>query len=127
VFEMNKGHHDATMLPTTVAGPSHTVDGREIPLASASASTKDGQVLVSLTNVDLDAPLQIDLAFRGGAVTGATGRLLTGDRPDARNRPGAVDVVSPIAFEGFETTSTGLRLTLPPHSFATLALHIDAV
>jgi alpha-N-arabinofuranosidase len=109
----------------TVAGPMHTVDGHEIPLASASASTKDGQVLVSLTNVDLDAPLQIDLRFRGGAVTGATGRLLTADRPDAHNRPGAVDVVSPIAFEGFETTSKGLRLMLPPHSFATLALHID--
>ncbi|WP_308471771.1 alpha-L-arabinofuranosidase C-terminal domain-containing protein [Rathayibacter sp. AY1D2] len=125
VFEMNKGHHDATVLPTTVAGPTHAVDGREIPVASASASTKDGRVLVSLTNVDLEEPLEVSLDFRGGTVTGATGRLLTADRPDAHNRPGAADEVSPVALEGIETTATGLRVTLPPHSFATVTLELS--
>ncbi|WP_367882254.1 alpha-L-arabinofuranosidase C-terminal domain-containing protein [Rathayibacter oskolensis] len=122
VFEMNKGHHEATVLPTTLSGPTHEVDGRAIPVASASASTKDGRVLVSLTNVDLDAPLEIALDFRGGSVADATGRLLSADRPDAHNRPGAADEVSPVPFDDFETTATGLRVTLPPHSFATISL-----
>ncbi|WP_374206644.1 alpha-N-arabinofuranosidase [Rathayibacter sp. VKM Ac-2928] len=124
VFEMNKGHQDATVLPTTVAGPTHAVDGREIALASASASVKDGRVLVSMTNVDLDEPLEIELSFRGGSVTGATGRLLTADSPQAHNRPGDADAVSPVPLEGLETTATGLRVTLPPHSFATVSLEL---
>ena len=125
VFEMNKGHQDATFLSSVVSGPSHTVDGEEVPLASASASVKDGQVLVSLTNVDLESPLEVELTFRGGAVSGARGRILTADAPDAHNRPGAADVVSPVALEGIETTAEGLRITLPPHSFATVTLDLD--
>jgi alpha-N-arabinofuranosidase len=124
VFEMNRGHHDATSLPATVAGPARTVDGREIPLASASASAKDGRVLVSVSNVDLEEPLEIELAFRGGAVDDVVGRILTADRPDAHNRPGDADAVSPVPFDAYERTAGGLRLTLPPHSFATLSLRI---
>src|SRR5665647_1708979 len=76
VFEMNKGHQDATSLPTHVAVPSRTVAGRDVPVVSASASTKDGTVLVSVTNVDLDAPLEVDVGHRDErrAVPGARGR-----------------------------------------------------
>lgn len=126
VFEMNKGHQDATVLPTTVAGPSRSIGGNDIPLTSASASTKDGRVLVSVSNVDLENPLEIELTFRGGTVSDASGRLLTADAPDAHNRPGAPDAVSPLPLEGIQVTADGLRLTLPPHSFATVSLQLDA-
>ncbi|WP_307858692.1 alpha-N-arabinofuranosidase [Clavibacter michiganensis] len=126
VFEMNRGHHDATSLPAVVAGPVRRVDGREIPLASASASAKDGRVLVSLTNVDLDEPQEVVVSFRGGRAADVAGRILTADRPDAHNRPGDADAVHPVPLEGIETTADGVRLTLPPHSFATLSLRLEA-
>lgn len=126
VFEMNKGHQDATAIPTTIDAPSRSVDGRDIPVASASASVAGGRVLVSLTNVDLDEPLDVELVFRGGSARGATGRLLTADRPDAHNRPGAADAVSPTPLEGIEETATGIRVTLPPHSFATVSFDVVA-
>lgn len=121
VFEMNRGHHDATSLPTHVAGPSRTVGDRDVPVTSASASTKDGRVLVSVTNVDPDTPLEVEVELRGGRLAGAAGRLLTGDAVTAHNRPGAADAVSPRPLEGLVPTATGVRLTLPPHSFATVS------
>jgi alpha-N-arabinofuranosidase len=126
VFEMNRGHHDAASLPTIVSGPARARDGREVPLASASASAKDGRVLVSLSNVDLDGPQEVVVSFRGGRVDDVVGRILTADRPDAHNRPGDADAVHPVPLEGIETTADGVRLTLPPHSFATLSLRLEA-
>jgi len=125
VFEMNKGHHDATSLPTHVSGPSRTVAGRDVPVVSASASTKNGTALVSVTNVDLDAPLEVELQVRGATLSGATGRLLWADSANAYNRPGAADTVSPVRLEHLEQTPAGLRLTLPPHSFATVSATIQ--
>ncbi|MBN9325652.1 MAG: alpha-N-arabinofuranosidase, partial [Cellulomonas sp.] len=125
VFEMNKGHHDATSLPTHVAGPSRAVAGRDVPTVSASASTRDGSMLVSVTNVDLDAPVEIELQVRGGVVSDATGRVLSAGSAAAYNRPGAADVVSPVGLDHLERTPAGLRLTLPPHSFATVSATIQ--
>src|SRR5690606_6523979 len=43
VFEMNTGHHDADLLDTHVVGSeTRSIDGRELPMISTSASIKDG-------------------------------------------------------------------------------------
>lgn len=120
VFEMNSGHHDATSLPAHVVAPRHAVDGVEAPTVSASASISGDSVLISVTNVDLES-VTVDVDIRGGEVNDATGRILTAERPDAYNRPGDGDAVSPKPLSGIETTPTGLRIVLPPHSFVTVS------
>ena len=125
VFEMNKGHHDATSLPTHVTGPTRTIGEREVPVASSSASTKDGSILVSVTNVDPDSPLEVEIVVRGGRLAAPVGRLLSADSMTAHNHPDAPDAVSPVALEGIRTTGSGLRLTLPPHSFATVTAVLE--
>ena len=124
VFEMNKGHQGSTVLPTTVDGPTRTVAENGVPLLSASASTRDGRVLVSLTNVDLVDSLEVALDVRGGVLVDPLARLLSSDDPSAHNRPGSADVVSPVPLNGVVTTGTGFTLTLPPHSFATISLKV---
>lgn len=125
VFAMNRGHHDAASLPTHVAGPTRTVGDREVAVTSASASTKDGALLLSVTNVDHDAALDVEVEIRGGRLGAAVGRLLTAGSMTAHNRPGAPDEVSPVALEDVRTTPTGLRFTLPPHAFATVSAPLE--
>ncbi|WP_342762307.1 alpha-N-arabinofuranosidase [Kineococcus rhizosphaerae] len=122
VFAMNKGHHDAASLPLTVRGngPSRTVGQDELPTFSASASTKDGQVLLSLTNLDADEPLDVEIDVRGAAAGTPVGRLLTAPEIAAHNTASATPVqVRPL--DDVSLTDGTLRVTLPAHSFATVS------
>ncbi|WP_374115862.1 alpha-N-arabinofuranosidase [Kineococcus sp. TRM81007] len=121
VFAMNKGHQDATSLPLTVRGaaPSRRVGEEELTTFSASASTKDGQVLVSLSNLDAEAPLEVSLHVRGGAVSAPHARVLTADRVSDHNTAAS----TPVAVRDLDEVHLRdgvLTATLPAHSFATV-------
>jgi alpha-N-arabinofuranosidase len=89
-------------------------------LVSASASVKDGRALVSVSNLDPVAPLDVVLDLRGADVRDPAGRLLTASKPQAYNTVDLAAVVPvPLAVE---PEPRGLRVTLPPHSFATVSL-----
>jgi alpha-N-arabinofuranosidase len=125
VFEMNKGHQDAQVLPAHVIdGPSHDLDGTAMELVSASASVKAGQALVSLSNLDAEAALDIVLDLRGGSVREVAGRLLTASKPQAHNTVANPDAVAPVPLKP-EPEPRGLRVSLPPHSFATVSFALD--
>ncbi|WP_265520461.1 alpha-N-arabinofuranosidase [Oerskovia flava] len=124
VFEMNAGHQDATSHAAhlTSAVPTREVDGQAVPLVSLSASSKDGAVLVSLTNLDADAAHTVELDLRGRAVHEAQGRVLVADALTAHNTPDLPDAVAPVALEGVTLTGGVLRVELPAASFATVSL-----
>ncbi|NUS10623.1 MAG: alpha-N-arabinofuranosidase [Streptomyces sp.] len=130
VFEMNKGHQDATSLAVhlrTDRGTAvRTSGGTDFGTLSASASVKDGTLLVSLSNLDAEQPAEITLDLRGGAVGAPTARLLAADRVQAHNTPGEPDAVAPRAFDEVAVTERGITLTLPPHSFLTLSAPLAA-
>lgn len=121
VFEMNRGHQDATAVATRIVdGPNaRTAGGRPLELVSASASIKDDALLISLSNLDADEPLSVTLDLRGGETSGFVGRVLTAARVDAFNSPEHPDAVAPRSLEILRDQS-GIRLELPPHSFATV-------
>ena len=87
---------------------------------SASASVKDGTVLISLTNLDAEEPAEVTLDLRGACLGEPTARLLTADRLQAHNSAQAPGTVSPRPFDTLTVTDRGLTLTLPPHSFLTV-------
>ncbi|MEV6109930.1 alpha-L-arabinofuranosidase C-terminal domain-containing protein [Streptomyces sp. NPDC051940] len=122
VFEMNKGHQDADALTVHLRAEDavRQAGDAELETLSASASVKDGTVLISLSNLDADEPAEVTLDLRGGALGAAEARLLTADRPQAHNTPQAPAAVAPRPFDGVKATDGGLTLTLPPHSFATV-------
>lgn len=92
-------------------------------MVSASASAKDGRALVSLSNIDAESPLDVVLDLRGGRVSDLEGRLLAADSAAAHNTPDAPDAVAPHPFEVLPD-ERGARLTLPPHSFATVSMRL---
>lgn len=126
VFEMNRGHHDATSVPTVLVEKPATreADGRPLESVSASASVTEHGGLVSISNLDASAGLELVLDLRGREVTGWRGRLLTAPDPHAHNTPEHPDAVAPVELTAIERDPRGLRVTLPPHAFATVELNL---
>ena len=122
VFAMNKGHHDAASLPLTVRGasPTRRVGDEDLELFSASASTKDGQVLVSLTNLDAERAAEVEIDVRGVRAGAPVGRLLTAERITDHNTASSTPV-HVRDLEDVRLDGTTLRVTLPAHSFATVS------
>jgi alpha-N-arabinofuranosidase len=90
-------------------------------LVSASASVKDGRALVSVSNLDPAAASEVVLDLRGATVRESAGRLLTASKPQAYNTVGDPEAVAPVPLV-VEPEPRGLKVTLPPHSFATVSL-----
>ena len=128
VFAMNAGHQDARALDAHVLLPEEIaeVDGRALPMLSASASTTGETALVSLSNLDLDQERTLVLDLRGRGVTGHTATVLTGEGSAAHNTPEQPEAVAPRPLENVRELENGggLEITLPPHSFATVELQL---
>lgn len=124
VFEMSKGHHDASSLRVRLDGV-HKVEseGRSLALASASASRTEERALISLSNLDADQPARITVELRGGSAGAARGRMLTADSATAHNTSANPDLVSPVEL-AVEQLGSSLTVELPPHTFATIELEV---
>lgn len=126
VFEMNKGHHDATSVPVHVVERQapYELDGKQLELLSASASVKDGRALVSVTNLDPSAAADVVLDLRGATIGAHRGRLLTAPKLQTHNTADQPQAVVPSDLTDITADPRGLRVTLPPHSFATIELDL---
>jgi alpha-N-arabinofuranosidase len=124
VFEMNRGHHDASSLPThVIEAPSREVGDGELSELSISASTKDGGVLLSVSNLSLDESMTVTVDLRGRGVTHRRSRLLSGSTVRSFNDPGDPDAVAPREFTTAMTDGV-LTVDLPAASFATIELDL---
>jgi alpha-N-arabinofuranosidase len=119
---MNAGHQDAARLDAHLLASDlvRRVGEEDVPTVSVSASSKDGGVLISASNLDLTEPVELTLDLRGGRLTDPAGLVLTADRVETFNDADRPDAVEP---QPFDVTTTGdvLRVTLPPHSFVTVS------
>lgn len=125
VFEMNKGHQDAQQLVThLLETPSQTVRSQEFPLVSMSASTKDGNALLSLTHMSTDEDCTVSIDLRGRGASVARARVLTGESTSDFNDADDPERVAPQPLD-VQMEGGALTVTLPPHSFATIELQLD--
>ncbi|GEA82717.1 hypothetical protein CUD01_31610 [Cellulomonas uda] len=124
VYEMSTGHHDADALAVHLKDvPAVETAGKELPLVSASASTRGDTALVSISHLDAAESRTLVVDLRGREVTAHTARVLTADRVDAHNTPDALDRVAPRPHDdAVRPHPRGLEVTLPPASFVTLSL-----
>ncbi|MEU6861284.1 alpha-L-arabinofuranosidase C-terminal domain-containing protein [Glycomyces sp. NPDC046736] len=123
VFQMNKGHQDASSLRVDVRGelPSREVGDGVLKTVSVSASRKDDRLLVSLSNLDAAIEQDVEIDLRGGNVTDVEARILTAAALQDHNTPEAPAAVAPRSFDGATVEGGKLRVRLPAHSFATVS------
>jgi alpha-N-arabinofuranosidase len=120
VFAMNAGHQDAAVLHTHLDfDASHELDGDRLSTFTASASTKDGQVLISVANLELEGESEVVLDLRGGRLEQVEALVLGGDSAAAFNTPAHPYTVEPRPLAVKERDEQ-LVLRLPAHSFATV-------
>jgi alpha-N-arabinofuranosidase len=124
IFEMFKGHHDATSLPFYLSSEDYTKGDQVIPAVSASASIKDGKITLSLAHTDPTREASIECDLRGVQISGVSGRILHADKPQAHNTFEAPETVAPRDFNSTQLNDTKLSLTLPPASVVTLELNV---
>jgi alpha-L-arabinofuranosidase len=126
VFAMNRAHQDADSLAVRLTGPApvRPVAHTDLATFSATASRKDGKVLISMTNLDAEAPVAVELDLRGGRLGAATATVLDAASLNAHNTPETPDAVRPRPLDGATVDGTVLRVTLPPHAFATVELPV---
>jgi alpha-N-arabinofuranosidase len=123
VFDMFRVHQDAQLVPTRVHAEEYGAAGERVPVLHASASRDgDGRVHLSLCNTNPGEGIRVHCTLGGLALTTATGRVLTGDRPDAHNTFSSPESVCPQPLDGLTLDGGALAVTLPPASVAVLEL-----
>jgi alpha-L-arabinofuranosidase len=124
VFEMYKGFQDATYLPLDLTCDSMKVDQtRTIPLISTSAAKeKNGNIIISLANVDLSESESLTINLQGANPTSVTGRILTSKKITDFNDFDHPDVIEPKEFKNAQIRKGILKLKLPAKSIVVLEL-----
>ncbi len=137
VFEMYTPFMEATHLPLDLDSEVIAVSKeyykekkgardagyRPCPLLSASAAkTKDGSIVLAITNVSLDKDKAVEFQIPGFTAKSVTGRILTSKRVDDYNDFKHPDVVAPKEFKDAKLNKGVLSLNVPAKSLIVLTL-----
>jgi alpha-N-arabinofuranosidase len=96
---------------------------RPCPLLSASAAkTKDGSIIVSLTNVSLDQDKTVDIQLNGVDAKTVSGRILTSKNVADFNDFQHPNVVAPKEFKDAKLAKNVLTVKVPAKSLIVLTL-----
>jgi len=124
VFDMYKGHQDASLLESSVETNTIGTDAFSIPDLHLSASqTKDGVIHFTLANLSLDIAHDVSCQVGGQTVKSAMARILTGD-VDAKNEFDATDRVKPECFDDITISGDHLQFNIPPCAVMEFQLHV---
>ena len=124
VFKMYTPHQGATPIPLDVATTSMRVrDNRHIDMLQATASRKDGRITVSLTNLSLDNPMDVEIPTDGKA-RNIDGSILSAASINDYNDFGQPEKITLKPFKSTKILKDGIKLTLPAKSIVTLTFEI---
>ena len=123
VFDMFKGHQDATRLALELDCELYSFGLDSLPAVSASASRSElGDVLLTLCNLNPNQGVALDCELRDLNITQVEGMVLVGDAITAHNTFESPNRVLPAAFDGANLVGERLTVQLPPASLVALTL-----
>jgi len=125
IFKMYKAHMGATYVPSELTCDKIIVNEKEsIPCVSSSSSIDaNGELHVSLTNLDITKQHVVAVNLDGAKVVSAEGEIINAKNVDDYNDFGKKELISPKQFTGAKISKKGeLTVTLPAHSVVTLTV-----
>lgn len=123
VFEMFKGHQNATRLPILLETADYVLSNAAIPQISASASRNAaGEILVTLCNTSPKQAADLACNLHGTGATDVNGRVLTAASMSAHNTFESPEAIRPIQFDQLSLSSGRLTMRLPAMSVVALTL-----
>jgi len=78
VFDLFKGHQDATLLGHWLESGSSGNDANKIPQLSTTVSEKSGRITITMTNMSASESADIECSVPGIDCSGIKGQILTG-------------------------------------------------
>ncbi len=121
VFRMYVPFQDATFIPVTFDAGSYTDGSVRLPRVDAiAARDASGKLLLEVTNLDPEQPLEIEASLNGVAAKSASGETLTAPKVDSVNTFEARNAVRPkaanVKVQGGKITLTAepKSVTVPP-------------
>ncbi len=121
VFDLFKGHQDATLLPVDFEECAGETEGAPKVTVSASQG-KDGVVRVTLTNISLDQSEPVSIELSGFAARNVRAMAMYDGLRDAHNTFDKPDRVAPRPLEGVQLKGSVLTGELPPASVVLVEL-----
>jgi alpha-N-arabinofuranosidase len=113
VFDLYKGHMDATLLDSYVESVVIGTDTAPVPHLDATASQdENGKIHITISNLSADEAKEIDCIIAGKKDVNPSARILTG-RIDAKNDFSNTEVVRVCEFKEITSTPDGCRFTIP--------------
>ncbi len=124
-FEFYTVHYDAELLPMEFESPDYTNSDVTIPALHGTVSkSKNGQINITLTNLDASKAHRLTLNFddlSGKSISSA--RILTADNVNAHNTFDNTDIVSPAGFNGVSVSNNEVSVNLPAKSLVVITLN----
>ncbi len=125
VFKMYAPHQNATFVPLDIQTSTRKVrGGREVPTVSASASKKDGNMHITLTNVDLNNPVEVSIPLDGVNAKLNGGEILTAKAITDYNDFGQAEKVTIKPFDGAKIKKGMLNVNIPAKSVISIDLSL---
>ena len=123
VFDMLKGHQDATLLPIDLDVPAYQHGNESLVAVSASASkAANGEILLTLCNLNPTEASHLDCSL-DTAISSLKGQILVADAIQAYNSFDNPNRVEPKPYSGAVLKDSQLlSLDLPPASVLALTL-----
>jgi alpha-N-arabinofuranosidase len=116
VFDLYKGHQGARLIESGAEARHIGTGGYSVPDLHISASqTDDGEIRATLVSLSPHAAQDICCQLRGGALTAASARVLTG-KMDEHNDFDAAFRVKPQPFDKIKIAGGELHFQIPPCS-----------
>jgi alpha-N-arabinofuranosidase len=123
VFYLYKVHHDATLLPVSLACNKYEQNGRKMDAVSVSAS-KDasGKIHITLVNIDPNKAQSIESELRGVTAKSVSGKILTAAKIDDYNTFEQPNTVLVKDFKDAKLSKGVLSVSLPSKSVVMLEI-----
>ena len=126
VFDMYQAHQGAILLPCTLESDVYTLNDKQIPQLSASASsTGDEQVLLTLCNTDPHKEAQVHCELRGVQVSEVTGTVLSGDEMGTHNTFQDPARVKPTPLTEIQFDAGKVTTVMPPMSVCAFTIQVS--
>ncbi len=123
VMEMYNLHQGALMIPLMINSNDYVMGDKKIPAVSASASkNKDGEVNISLVNMDAAKEQEVTIQLGGIMATSVSGRILQSGKLQDHNTFDEPGKIKPAVFNSAVLNNSSVTVKLPPFSVVTLKL-----
>ncbi len=123
VFKMYKVHQDAQWLPTFSEAPKYRYENQEVDGLNVSASVdKNGEVHISLVNLNPKEVLDTKLNLNGYTATTAKGEIVSSPSYTDYNSFEQPNKITAAAFKNFTLKGDIVDVKLPPLSVVVLTI-----